>query len=155
MKIILKRKEEVPEETLIRVVDFIRTFRVLQISKLIKHFPGFQLLVSTSTSNTTAPPSIFSPQMETMRASAQELIIWVYCFAMFVVIFGSTVYYAERCSVLAQLPADSIRVQADGESPQPVHLHPQLHVVGGRHHVYRGYGEYRNEFYLPCAEVWI
>ena len=54
-----------------------------------------------------------------------------------------------------QLTADSIRVQADGESPQPVHLHPQLHVVGGRHHVYRGYGEYRNEFYLPCAEVWI
>ena len=47
-------------------------------------------------------PSIFSPQMETMRASAQELIIWVYCFAMFVVIFGSTVYYAERCPVPAQ-----------------------------------------------------
>ena len=104
-------------------------------------------------------PSIFSPQMETMRASAQELIIWVYCFAMFVVIFGSTVYYAERCSVPAQpswqLTADSLCVQADGESPQPVHLHPQLHVVGGRHHVYRGYGEYRNEFYLPRAEVWI
>ena len=37
------------------MVDFIRTFRVLQISKLIKHFPGFQLLVSTSTSNTAAP----------------------------------------------------------------------------------------------------
>ena len=55
MKIILKRKEEVPEETLIRLVDFIRTFRVLQISKLIKHFPGFQLLVSTNTSNTVAP----------------------------------------------------------------------------------------------------
>ena len=100
MKIILKRKEEVPEETLIRLVDFIRTFRVLQISKLIKHFPGFQLLVSTNTSH--CGPSIFSPQMETMRASAQELIIWVYCFAMFVVIFGSTVYYAERCPVPAQ-----------------------------------------------------
>ena len=55
MKIILKRKEEVPEETLIRLVDFIRTFRVLQISKLIKHFPGFQLLVSTNTSDTVAP----------------------------------------------------------------------------------------------------
>ena len=72
-------------------------------------------------------PSIFWPQMETMRASAQELIIWVYCFAMFVVIFGSTVYYAERCPVPAQLTADSWqypcsgwrRIPATSSSPSP------------------------------------
>ena len=38
------------------MVDFIRTFRVLQISKLIKHFPGFQLLVSASTTNPHCDP---------------------------------------------------------------------------------------------------
>ena len=40
------RREEVNEENVIMFVDLIRTFRVLQISKLIRHLSEFQLLVS-------------------------------------------------------------------------------------------------------------
>ena len=35
-------------------------------------------------------------KFETIRASARELYIWVYCVAMFVIIFGTVMYYAER-----------------------------------------------------------
>ena len=35
-------------------------------------------------------------KFETIRASARELYIWVYCVAMFVIIFGTIMYYAER-----------------------------------------------------------
>ena len=60
------------------MIDIIRTCRIAQIYKLTRHFPGLQLLV------------------ETMRASAQELTIWLMSFSMFVVIFATLVYYAER-----------------------------------------------------------
>ena len=39
--------------------------------------------------------SLFT-KFETIRASARELYIWVYCVAMFVIIFGTVMYYAER-----------------------------------------------------------
>ena len=35
------------EESVIMAVDLIRTFRVLQISKLIRHLTEFQLLVDS------------------------------------------------------------------------------------------------------------
>ena len=60
--------------------------------------------------------------METMRASAQELIIWVYCFAMFVVIFGSTVYYAERCPASPYQPSSAQPAQPSPAQPSPAQL---------------------------------
>ena len=72
------RQKQAKEENLIVFIDVIRTFRIAQIYKLTRHFPGLQLLV------------------ETMRASAQELTIWVLSFSMFVIIFATLVYYAER-----------------------------------------------------------
>ena len=40
------RREKVNEESVIMVVDLIRIFRILQISKLIRHLTEFQLLVN-------------------------------------------------------------------------------------------------------------
>ena len=41
------RREKVDEESVIMVVDLIRIFRILQISKLIRHLTEFQLLVKS------------------------------------------------------------------------------------------------------------
>ena len=93
------RREKVDEESVIMAVDLIRTFRVLQISKLIRHLTEFQLLVDSRKSllimfhdNNVS----LLIKFETIRASARELYIWVYCVAMFVIIFGTVMYYAER-----------------------------------------------------------
>ena len=78
------------------VVDLIRIFRVLQISKLIRHLTEFQLLVKNSEDKFLSRFMSFLSKFETIRASARELYIWVYCVAMFVIIFGTVMYYAER-----------------------------------------------------------
>ena len=52
--------------------------------------PGEHLTASVS-----VPCNIIC-QFETIRASARELYIWGYCLAMFVIIFGTVIYYAER-----------------------------------------------------------
>ena len=87
------------EESVIMAVDLIRTFRVLQISKLIRHLTEFQLLVNSGTSLLIMILSMVI-KFETIRASARELYIWVYCVAMFVIIFGTIMYYAERWGVM-------------------------------------------------------
>lgn len=46
-KVTVYRREKVNEESIIMVVDLIRIFRVLQISKLIRHLTEFQLLVKS------------------------------------------------------------------------------------------------------------
>ena len=88
------RREKVDEESVIMAVDLIRTFRVLQISKLIRHLTEFQLLVDSRKSLLIMCQ--WFTKFETIRASARELYIWVYCVAMFVIIFGTVMYYAER-----------------------------------------------------------
>ena len=89
------RREKVDEESVIMVVDLIRIFRILQISKLIRHLTEFQLLVK-SRKSFTINNVLLVTKFETIRASARELYIWVYCVAMFVIIFGTVMYYAER-----------------------------------------------------------
>ena len=95
-KVTVYRREKVNEESVIMVVDLIRIFRVLQISKLIRHLTEFQLLVKNSEDKFFSRFISFLSQFETIRASARELYIWVYCVAMFVIIFGTVMYYAER-----------------------------------------------------------
>ena len=46
-KVTVYRREKVNEESVIMVVDLIRIFRGLQISKLIRHLTEFQLLVKS------------------------------------------------------------------------------------------------------------
>ena len=91
------RREKVDEESVIMVVDLIRIFRILQISKLIRHLTEFQLLVIIKNKEILYNNKVsLVTKFETIRASARELYIWVYCVAMFVIIFGTVMYYAER-----------------------------------------------------------
>ena len=96
--------------------------------------------------------------METMRASAQELIIWVYCFAMFVVIFGSTVYYAERCpaspyqpsSAQPAKPAQPSPAQPGPAQPSPAQPGPAQLTVS----VFRLTENPRNQFISIPNSMW-
>ena len=78
-------------------------------------------------------------KFETIRASARELYIWVYCVAMFVIIFGTFMYYAERWGIIKNHEEELDHVQDAGEqSKQLLRVHPTLDVVGRGYNVHSG-----------------
>ena len=66
------------EANFVEYLDIIRIIRILQLSKLTRHSPGLKILI------------------QTIRASAQELLLLVFFLGLGIVLFASLVYYAER-----------------------------------------------------------